>query len=318
MPPDFDADKKTRPAKRQHPFQRAVLRGLAVILPPLLTIVILIWVWNAVQNYVLIPVQSGARHVIVWKLMAEIKSTDPGEGYKHVGEDWVPTKVVDYVDNNRGKGEPRPATAESMYDRYVELRFLRPQIVIPLFLSLFIIILYLLGKFLAIRFGRILWGSFEQIIHRLPIVRNVYSSVKQVTDFVFSEKEIEYRRVVAVEYPRRGVWSMGFVTGDSLLDIAGAANEPILSVFIPSSPMPLTGYTITILRSEAVDLDLTVDQAIQYVVSCGVVVAHQQLQNKTNPRFIEEQTAGTNGSDRAPSHRELLTESTTGDESSQQ
>jgi len=110
----------------------------------------------------------------------------------------------------------------------------------------------------------------------LPVIRNVYSSVKQVTDFMFSEREIEYTRVVAVEYPRRGIWTVAMVTGESLLDIRGAANEPVLSVLIPTSPMPFTGFTVTIKKSETIDLNITIDQAFQFIVSCGVVVPPEQ------------------------------------------
>ena len=72
---------------------------------------------------------------------------------------------------------------------------------------------------------------------------------------------------------------MGLVTGESMLEIAAAAQEPVLSVLIPTSPAPFTGYTITIKKSEAIDLDLTIDQAVQFIVSCGVVIAPQQLRN---------------------------------------
>ncbi|MFW6125214.1 MAG: DUF502 domain-containing protein, partial [Pirellulales bacterium] len=141
----------------------------------------------------------------------------------------------------------------------------------------FILLLYLLGKFMAAGIGRFFWNLFEQGIHRLPLVRNVYSSVKQVSDFLFSETNIEYTRVVAVEYPRKGIWSLGFVTGESLADIRGAANEAVLSVLVCTSPMPMTGFTVAVRRSETVDLNITIDQAFQYIVSCGVVVPPQQV-----------------------------------------
>ena len=97
-----------------------------------------------------------------------------------------------------------PATADAVVRAYVELTFLPRHIVVPVFLCGFLLCLYLLGKFLAAGVGRFFWLQFERFIMRLPLVRNVYSSVKQVTDFVFSEREIEYTRVVAVEYPRQG------------------------------------------------------------------------------------------------------------------
>jgi uncharacterized membrane protein len=88
---------------------------------------------------------------------------------------------------------------------------------------------------------------------------------------MFSEQELEYTRVVAIEYPRKGVWALAFVTGEGLIDVTAAANEPTLTVLIPTSPMPFTGFTIIIKRSEAVDLNLTMEQALQFLVSCGVV-----------------------------------------------
>jgi uncharacterized membrane protein len=98
-----------------------------------------------------------------------------------------------------------------------------------------------------------------------------------VTDFLFSAPEIEYTRVVAVEYPRKGIWSLGMVTGESMLDISNAANEPVLSLLVPTSPMPFTGFTVTVKKSETIDLNITIDQAFQFIISCGVVVPPHQL-----------------------------------------
>ena len=98
-----------------------------------------------------------------------------------------------------------------------ELRHLPRWRTIPVFLILFTGLLYLLGRFLAAGVGRIFVTGFESLIQRLPLVRNVYTSVKQVTDLVFNEREIQFNRVVAVQYPREGIWSLGFVTGESLL-----------------------------------------------------------------------------------------------------
>jgi uncharacterized membrane protein len=137
-----------------------------------------------------------------------------------------------------------------------------------------------LGKFIAASVGRIILTNVELLIGRVPIISTVYGSVKQVTDLIFSDQEIEYTRVVAIEYPRKGIWSLGFVTGESMLSLKNAATEPVLSVLMPTSPMPATGFTVTVRRSEALDLGITVDQAFQFIVSCGVVVpVSQQLDN---------------------------------------
>ncbi len=290
----------TRSSRPTHPFRRAVLRGLAVVLPPLLTIVIFVWVGNTIAVYVLEPLESAAESALMWAHKGEIRSdlppadltmgrvADPSTGaiYQQVGEDgqFVSLKVYEAVDRVRGTSA-MPDTARGVLEAYVESKFLKRHIVVPVFLLLFVFLLYLLGKFLAAGAGRFFWVFFERGINHLPLVRNVYTSVKQVTDFMLSEREIEYTRVVAVEYPRRGIWSIGFVTGDGMLDVRSAANEPVLSVLVPTSPMPVTGYTITVKKSESIDLDITIDQAFQFIVSCGVVVPPGQLVPRTTKRL---------------------------------
>lgn len=287
--PKITVQKKKGPLD---PFRRAVLRGLAVLLPPLLTVVIFLWIANTVTNYLLEPIETTARRVLVSHYQDSIlpASTIPvdqldefgqgtfgGQKYQQTKDGrYVLASDYGFVHNALGT-EPMPPSASKIYQLYVDQKFLQPHIVIPFFLSVFVIVLYLLGKFLAAGVGRFFWMQFERVINRLPLVRNVYSSVKQVTDFMFSEREIEYNRVVAVEYPRKGIWTIAMVTGESMLDIQSAANEPVLSVLIPTSPMPFTGFTVTVKKSETVDLDLTIDQAFQFIVSCGVVVPPQQL-----------------------------------------
>jgi uncharacterized membrane protein len=279
------------PRQRGGPFRRAVLHGLAILLPPLLTIVIFLWVGNTVNSYLLEPLERGARWVLVEKV-ADIRGADvvpadeivrgvttiDGEKYRLTPDNsnLVPASVYEYVRDHLGK-DPMPATGKGIYTRYVNQRWLPREIVVPVFLCLFILVLYLLGKFLAAGVGRFFWSQLERLIHRVPLVRNVYASVKQITDFMFTEPETQYTRVVAVEYPRKGIWTVSFVTGESLSEIRAAAGEPIVSVLIPTSPMPFTGFTVNVRKSEVVELDVTVDQALQFIVSCGVVVPPNQL-----------------------------------------
>ncbi len=281
-------------AKQQRPldpFRRALVRGLAVLLPPLLTIVILVWVWNTVADYLLVPLEGAARRVLVTQYeksivpaatvpaaeIVEGRALIDGQPYRQTRDgDFVPTEHYDVVEEFYGPAQ-MPATAEDLYRAFVDRTYLQRHIVVPVFLCLFLLVLYLLGKFLAAGVGRFFWLQFERVIIRLPLVRNVYSSVKQVTDFVFSEREIEYTRVVAVEYPRKGIWQLAFVTGDALGDIAAAANEPMLTVFFPCSPMPFTGFTAVVKRCDTLDLNITMEQAIQLLVSCGVVAPPHHL-----------------------------------------
>ncbi len=270
------------------PFRRAVMSGLGVLLPPLLTIVIILWVANTVNVYLLEPMVSTTRQVLVRHFRGDIRpenavspelirdGTDSTalRPYQRMADDQVvPAEFYDYLEENQV--QPMPQRAEELIRTYVEFRFLSPHVVVPTFLCVFILVLYLLGKFLAAGIGRFFWLQIEKVIDRLPLVRNVYSSVKQVTDFMFSDQNLEYTRVVAVEYPRQGIWALAFVTGESLEDIRTAAGEPVVSLLIPTSPMPFTGFTVTMKKSEVLDLNITLDQAFQFLVSCGVVAPRQ-------------------------------------------
>jgi uncharacterized membrane protein len=88
---------------------------------------------------------------------------------------------------------------------------------------------------------------------------------------------LKFTRIVAVEYPSKGVWSMGFVTNENFEEIEKAAGEPVLVVLIFYSPIPHTGITAVVRKSACVDLDITFDQACQFIISCGVVVPQQKL-----------------------------------------
>ncbi len=279
-------------------FRRSLLRGLGVVMPPLLTLVLFIWAWNLIENYVLRPVEAGIRYVVVWSIEDSPKSMPQGativdpnrssagfeiQGKIYVpapaGKGFMPKEVFIYVNDNvqrLGPYQPAPLTVNAYWHRYVELKYLPRYRVVPVFLLVFVTVLYVLGRLFSHGVGRWLINGLERFIARIPLISNVYGSVKQVTDFVFSDRDIEFNRVVAVEYPRHGLWSIGFVTGNSLADISAAANESVLSVFMPTSPLPMTGFTITVRKSEAIDLELTIDQAIQFIVSCGVVVAPNQ------------------------------------------
>lgn len=306
-PQQAKAKKAMKKSSSTNGFRRAVLRGLGVVLPPLLTIVVLLWAWKTIESYVLGPIEAAIRHVVVLSI-EDTKNEIPGdataiisdgnrrrgftfEGERYLpdptGRRWFPEYVKKAVDDQAdyfGPYTPLPATASAYWNRFVELRYMPRSVVVPVFLLFFTTILYFLGRLFTFGLGRWFVRSFDVVISRIPIVNKVYGSVKQVTDFAFSEREIEFNRVVAIQYPCQGTWSLGFVTGNSMAEIAAATGEPMLSVLMPTSPMPMTGFTVTVRRSEAIDLDLTVDEAIQFIVSCGVVVpSNQRVDGGTTP-----------------------------------
>ena len=276
---------------KPRPFRRAVLAGLGVLLPPLLTLALFLWAWSLVESYVLDPVDWAARSTVVAFIAdvheespKKITSSEIGNSEVKTGlidgtafvqlstTQWIPRQIYRSVMSDPGDTDLSQANANDVYLRFVRLNYLKRPVVIVVFLCLFVIVLYVLGKFLAAGIGRITLRLFERVINHVPIIRNVYSSVKQVTDFLFTEREMEFNRVVAVQYPSQGIWSIGFVTGESMQSLHDSIGEPVLSVLMPTSPMPATGFTITVPKSRTIDLGITVDQAIQFVVSCGVVV----------------------------------------------
>ncbi|MCE5267534.1 MAG: DUF502 domain-containing protein [Planctomycetaceae bacterium] len=278
-----------RPTRGQpvsRPFRRAVLRGLAVLCPPLLTVLILVWAINTTKSYFLEPVTGWARQAIVWGIKdtreglrldspAGRTATVDGRQYHQLDNGtFIPEEVFQVVE--RKSEEPLPTSGDGFYRRYVDLRYLRPYYTIPFFLSVFILFLYFLGKFMAAGIGGFFTDLFERFVARVPGVRAVYSSIKQVTDFLFGRQDVRFTHIVAVEFPRKGIWSMGFVTSEHFATIADAAGEPVFTVLIPYSPIPHSGCTITVRRADCIELDITFDQACQFIFSCGVVVPPEQ------------------------------------------
>jgi len=278
----------------QRPFRQAILRGLGVVLPPLLTIALFFWAWSLVESYVLGPVDWAARTLVVTAI-ADISDVKSDTAAKEVDRKYIPQDIYDAVQESPGnvdlmlKLAHDQASAHEIYHRYVRLVYLQPWAVIIIFMILFTISLYFIGEVLAARVGRGLFNLFEKIINRIPLIRNVYSSVKQVTDFIVGdrEQEVEFNQVVAVQYPSQGIWSIGFVTGSTMRTLHEKHAEPFVSVLMPTSPMPATGFTISVPVSQTVDLNITMDQAIQFIVSCGVVVPRTQIVDADNTTVDE-------------------------------
>lgn len=113
------------------------------------------------------------------------------------------------------------------------------------------------------------WG--DALVHRIPVVRSIYSSVKQVSDTLFSESGNAFRTAVLVQWPREGVWTIAFITGSPGGEISSYLRDEFVSVYVPTTPNPTGGYFVMVRKSECVELDMSVDTALKYIVSMGVV-----------------------------------------------
>ena len=113
------------------------------------------------------------------------------------------------------------------------------------------------------------WG--DALVRRIPVVRSIYSSVKQVSDTLFSESGNAFRKAVLVQWPREGVWTVAFVTGAPNGEVAAYLRDEFVSVYVPTTPNPTGGYFVMVRKSDCVELEMSVDSALKYIVSMGVV-----------------------------------------------
>jgi uncharacterized membrane protein len=124
--------------------------------------------------------------------------------------------------------------------------------------------------------GQGLVRIWEALLARIPIVRSIYSSVKQVSDTVLSPSGQAFRKAILVQYPRAGVWTIGFQTGTPADEVRSAVSVDMISVYVPTTPNPTSGFFLMFPRHETIELDMSVDEALKYVVSMGVVAPAQR------------------------------------------
>lgn len=253
-------------------FKRFFLRGLGALLPTLLTIAILMWAYNFVQRNIgrhitrglitILAARPGESEFVLSRFRGDllkygtaIDEFEPGVGqltreYKIVADPAAPARL---------KRQMLWQVAFTKYHLGV------------LGFAVAIVVIYFIGFFLTSFLGRTTWRAMESGLGRIPLVKAIYPHVKQVTDFVLDERRISHSRVVAVQYPRKGIWTVGLLTGPGLRAIRDRAGTDVVSVFIPSSPTPMTGYVITVPVEDVVELSLSMDEAIRFVVTGGLI-----------------------------------------------
>jgi len=135
-----------------------------------------------------------------------------------------------------------------------------------------LIVLILTGLLVANVMGQTLVNWWEELMNRIPLVRTIYSGVKGFTESLISSKA-SFRQVVMIEFPRKDTWTMAFVTATNLPDYSGKyGGEPQICVYVPTTPIPTTGYNLIVRQSEVVPIDMSVDDAMKMIVTLGVVV----------------------------------------------
>ena len=140
----------------------------------------------------------------------------------------------------------------------------------------------LIGALTAGFLGRWVIHTGERVLNRMPVIRSIYSAVKQIFETVLAQQSNAFREAVLVEYPRRGIWAIGFITGTTKGEVQNLTEETTVNIFLPTTPNPTSGFLLFIPREDVIPLDMSVEEAVKMVISGGIVtpLTGDLLQNK--------------------------------------
>lgn len=139
-------------------------------------------------------------------------------------------------------------------------------------LVLAVLVVLITGILVANLFGRRLVGLWERLLSRIPLVRSVYSAVKQLAETMFSGGGQSFRKVLLIEYPRQGLWTLAFQTGTGVGEAQQKTGRDVVNVYVPTTPNPTSGFFLMVPREDVVELDMSVDDGLKMIISMGVVV----------------------------------------------
>jgi uncharacterized membrane protein len=134
-----------------------------------------------------------------------------------------------------------------------------------------VLIVFATGVFATNFFGAQLVEIWHDILHRIPVVNSIYSSVKQISDTLFSSSGQAFRKALLVQWPREGMWTIAFLTGTPSGEVASYLPPESVAVYVPTTPNPTGGYFVIVARKDVIELEMSVDQALKYIISMGVV-----------------------------------------------
>lgn len=141
-----------------------------------------------------------------------------------------------------------------------------------------VVIVFVTGVLAANFIGQRLVRVWNELLHRIPFFSSVYSAVKQVSDTLFSSQGEAFRKALLVQWPREGVWTIAFLTGVPGGDVVNHLKGDYVSVYVPTTPNPTGGYFVMLPRSEVIELEMEVEDALKYIISMGVVVPNGQTE----------------------------------------
>lgn len=180
---------------------------------------------------------------------------------------WLIWSVVGIIDSWVLPFVPNAYNPAVFIARYFNIQVDIRGIGVVFFLLFTVIIGWLAKGFI----GRFLLKWSEQLVHSLPVVRSIYGGLKQITETVLAQGSSSFDKACLIEYPRKGIWAIAFVSTDAKGEIAGRFDEPVVSVFMPTTPNPTSGFLLFVPRADITILDMTVEDAAKLVISAGLV-----------------------------------------------
>jgi uncharacterized membrane protein len=287
----------TTAQKSQGSLTSFFFRGVVTLLPVVLTLVVFGLLFQMVNRYVTGPINSVIywsleRNAVGWQAL-HLLGIDP------LASDYLATELLPVdlqslgATSPEGFGDLRFQEGLALY-RHDHLGLLRdPQDlairadklrddvrthvppIIGVLLSVLLVLWlgWLVGGFVGRRFVQ----HIDRTMTLIPVVKSIYPHSKQLVEFFFEKKKLDFDTVVAIPYPSEGSWAVAFVTNGSLRTLDRATGKELLTVFVPSSPMPMTGWTIFVDSQRVIPLALTVDEAVRIIMTGGVLIPPQEL-----------------------------------------
>ncbi len=267
-------------------------RGLAILLPSVLTLWLLWQAFSFLLKNVAEPINTGLRAATVWAVPIFVNDSNPPSWFI-VSDDEImarlaasgaapsdPEVIEQTLEERRGE-VVKQIRRDRLRDSWQDQWYLQ---ILGLFIA--VLLIYLAGLLLGNIVGRQLYLKLEKLIGKVPGFKQVYPYVKQVVDLVMGERPMAFSTVVVVEYPIKNAWTIGFLTGESFKVIDEIAGGDVVSVFIPTSPTPFTGFVINVRKDLVHRVDIPVDEALRFVLTGGILTPEKVQEAQAKGRGV--------------------------------
>lgn len=262
---------KSSPRTFASDFRQFFFRGMAVLLPSVLTIWIVVQAYKFVDEKVAEPINQITRVIVIRAVPVVFRDELKRPDWYVVTDEEVESErsvrassKLPKLSDDGIRSEIRRKAFKGWWDQHRALDLIGVAIAVVLF--------YLAGRIFGGFLGRRIQNRFEKSLARVPVFKQVYPYVKQIVDFLLGERQIEFRRVALIQYPREGIWTIGFITGQPSAVLETPSGRHLVTILIPTSPAPFTGFTVMVPREDVVELDITIEEALRFTVSGGVLV----------------------------------------------